>query len=779
MTELSVIGKNTLRIDALDKVTGKAKYVIDVMLPGMLYGKMLRSPHPHARIINIDTSRAARLAGVKAVITGRDISPERLGFIRDRTVLAIDRVRFIGEPVAAVAAVTRELAEEAAGLIRVDYEPLPAVFDPEEAMKPNPAAVIHPELLKYALHPLPFPPYRFEPDRPNILIHRHVEHGDVEQGFKESDLVLEDRFSAAPMQHCLMEPHNCVAQMGADGILTVWTTTYWAHWFKAEVSRVMGLPPSRVRVISLYIGGNFGGRTTPHLGLTAALLALKTQQPVKMAFTREEVFIDSASREPMVLYIKDGVKKDGTLVAREMKAIINAGAYSSLIVQIARSSVFATVGVYRMPHFKFDAYAVATNEPPYGPFIGFGGSHIVWAVENHMDMLAEKLEMDPLEMRRRNLLKEADEDVCGQINHSTGARECLDKMAGWIEWGTTPPLPSGSWKVGKGVAQGCRQTIAGTTSVAAVKVHEDGAIEVRHSAHEVGQGCNTTMAQIAAEEFGATVDMVKVVFTDTAITPFEFGTVSMRSTFNTGNAVQLACQDAKRQLFALASAKLGVPAEGLDIRDNRIYVKGVPERGLRVPELFTPLGYLVKGGELVGNGVFTCPISSEDINTGQGKRVVAYLSHGANAAEVAVNTETGEVKLLRLGGCYDMGRPINPKACEAMIQMGLAIGTGTALTEEMVVREGRIVNPNFMDYKAPMAMDMPSTDRVAYQFAPAPHREGPYGAKGFAENTPVPVAPAIGNAVYHAIGVRIKDLPITKEKILAALAAKAGRASAP
>ncbi|MDP2744021.1 MAG: molybdopterin-dependent oxidoreductase, partial [Dehalococcoidia bacterium] len=300
MVELSVIGKNTPRIDAPDKVTGKAKYVIDVMLPGMLYGKMLRSPHPHARIINIDTSRAAGLAGVKAVITGRDISPERLGFIRDRTVLAIDRVRFTGEPVAAVAAVTRELAEEAAVLIEVEYEPLPAVFDPEEAMKPNPAAIVHPELLKYALHPLPFPPYRFEPDRPNILIHRHVEHGDVEQGFKESDLVLEDRFSAAPMQHCLMEPHNCVAQMGTDGILTVWTTTYWAHWFKAEVSRVMGLPPSRVRVISLYIGGNFGGRTTPHLGLTAALLALKTQRPVKMVFTREEVFIDSASREPMV-----------------------------------------------------------------------------------------------------------------------------------------------------------------------------------------------------------------------------------------------------------------------------------------------------------------------------------------------------------------------------------------------------------------------------------------------------------------------------------------------
>lgn len=765
MSEFSVIGTNVQRVDALEKVTGKAKYSLDLELPGMLYGKVLRSPYPHAKIVRIDTSRAEKTAGVRAVLTGKDAPEERVGWIRDRYILARDTVRFAGEAVAAVAADSIEAAEEALDLIRVDFEELPAVFDAEEAMKPRADVVVHPELLKYTRTPLPYPLYRFEPECPNVYVHRPIRKGDAERGFEQSGLILENRFFTPMVQHCCLEPHNSLAVPEMNGGLTVYDSTHVMYPHKADLCRLFHLPASKVRVVSLYIGGCFGGKAGMIVPAIASLLGLKTRRPVKLVLSRDEVFLDGTSRESMVIYIKDGVKKDGTLLSREMRLILNAGAYSGTTTLVAKNAAFGAVGSYRVPNFKLDSYAVATNTPPTGAFRGFGSAEVLWAVESQMDMIAEELGIDPLEIRRRNILKEGEEDVCGMETHSIGVKECLEKVAEWIEWEKKPLKSEGLWKRGKGIAIGNKYTMPATRSVVNVKVHPDAAVEVRLSTHEVGQGSNTAFAQIAAEEFKTSVDKVRVVFTDTAITPFDAGTVSSRSTFHNGNALRLACQDVKRQIFEMASERLKVPPEDLSLLDGTVYVTG-GDKTMKVADLFSPVGFLLKGGELFGSGTYTGPLESEDPDTGQGKRTVTYYAHGANAVEVMVNVETGETRVARIGASFDMGQPINPKLCEGQMEGGIGMGIGGALYEDMVLSDGELVNPDFMDYKCPSSLDVPACGDVKSMIAAVPHREGPYGAKGFSEGGLVAVAPAIANAIFDATGARIRDLPITKEKVL-------------
>ena len=405
MSEFSVIGKSVPRVDALEKVTGKAKYSVDLTLPGMLYGKVLRSPYSHARIVRIDTSGAEKLAKVKGIVTGKDAPEERVGWIRDRHILARETVRFIGEAVAAVAADSIEAAEEALELIKIDYEELPAVFDAEEAMKPRAPVVVHPDLFQYTRTPLPYPLYRFEPDRPNVYVHRPIRKGDTERGFEQSDLIFENRFSAPMMQHSCLELHNALAVPEPDGGLTVYDSTHVMHAHKADLCRLFRLPPSKVRVVSLYIGGCFGGKAGMIVPAITSLLALKTRRPVKLVLNRDEVFLDGTSRESMTIYIKDGVRKDGTLLAREIRMILNAGAYSGTTTLVAKNATFGAVGTYRVPNFKLDSYAVATNVPATGAFRGFGSTEVLWAIESQMDMIAEELEIDPLEIRRKNILE--------------------------------------------------------------------------------------------------------------------------------------------------------------------------------------------------------------------------------------------------------------------------------------------------------------------------------------------------------------------------------------
>ncbi|MFC1968737.1 xanthine dehydrogenase family protein molybdopterin-binding subunit, partial [Chloroflexota bacterium] len=411
-------------------------------------------------------------------------------------------------------------------------------------------------------------------------------------------------------------------------------------------------------------------------------------------------------------------------------------------------------------------------EPPTGAFRGFGTVPLFWAIESQMDMIAERLGIDPVEIRRRNLLKEGDEMATGMITYNIGAEDCLDKVAKWIGWGEKPLEEAGEWERAKGIALGSKFTSAGSTSVVIVKVHADATIEVRHSASEVGQGCDTVLAQIAAEEFSTSVDKVKIVRGDSAITPWDFGSVSSRVTFYTGNAVRLACQDAKRQIVEIASQRLKPPRppESLEVKDGKIYIRGVSAAVLKIGELFTmPTGWVTRGGELLGRGVYSFPPTIEDPETGQAEWPTAYYAHGACAVEIAINVKTGEVKVLRMAQCWDMAQPVNPKLCEAQMEGGTGMGIGRSLYEELRIKNGVTLNPDFTDYKMPSIMEVPVDQLGSLIATPQPHKEGPFGAKGFSEGGVVAVGPAIGNAIYNVMRVRLKDLPITRDKVLAAL----------
>ena len=784
MTKLSVVGKSECRIDSLEKVTGTASYFSDIRLPGMLHIKALRSPYPHAEILNIDTSEAEKAPGVKCIVTNKDTPQKRWGraWIQDRTILARDKVRHVGESVAAVAAETIEAAEYAVALIKVNYKKLPALLDIEEAMSKTPITIVHPELTEYTKT---VSANRLVPDRPNAFTHIKIRKGDVEKGFQEADLVLENRFTTTPIQHAPLETHGVVVRPELDGGLTFWAGRQSIWELKSIAAEVFDIKSSKIRIIQQYLGGGFGGKLRS-IELIPALLALKTRRSVKWAFTREEEFLEGAHRLAMNIYIKDGIKEDGTLMARQIQANIGMGAYGEATGTIIRNCFFGAVGDYRIPNFNWDAFGVYTNEPPGGSFRGLGSTQIIWAVESHMDMLAEKLKIDPVEIRRKNILREGEPNIQGEIVHSIGTEECLNRMNEFIQLNKKSPA-EGTWKRGKGIAIGNKYSLAPTTSVARIKVTEEGDITIYHSADELGQGVNTVMAQVAAEEFGIPFDDVKVLFSDTSYCPYiAGGSTSSRITYNLGNAVRLACREAKRGLFTRSAEMLGASPDELDIKNKTIFVKDNPEKNIRLSELFFSkstgaYGGVTAGRELLTEATYIQDFVPEDPDTGQidpeqaaqGKRLCAFYSHTAKAVEIAVDEETGQVKVIRIGSATDLGKAINPKLCEQQAEGGVGMGIGSALFEEMIMKNGNVANPNFIDYRLPATTSMPLMENVKSLFVEsAPHKDGPFGAKGFAEGAMIGTEPAIANAVYNAIGIRIKDLPITPEKVLKALKEK-------
>ncbi|MFC1945213.1 xanthine dehydrogenase family protein molybdopterin-binding subunit [Chloroflexota bacterium] len=770
MTELSVVGKSVTRLDAFDKVTGAAKYTSDFMVgvPGVLEGRLLTSPYPHARILSIDTSEAQKLPDVKFVLTAKDAPANLQGTnIKDQPLLARDVVRFIGEPVAVVAAETVEAAEKAISLIKVDYEELPAIFDPEDAMRDDAPVIIHPDFEQYervgigkgstlgSVSGLGIP---------NVCAHYKVRKGDVERGFQEADLIVENRFTTSRLSHAQMEPDHCIAQKGSDGTLTVWSSQKVIFRTKSMLCGLFNLPPSKVRVINLHVGGSFGRR--PIIEQFCALLALKTYRPVRMTLSREQVFAITHTGPANITYIKDGVKKDGTLVARELKLIINVGAYSIYAPHGALSFPNGAVGTYRIPNFKLDSYGVYTNELTMMTLRGVGAPQLHAATETQMDIIAHKLGIDPVELIKRNILNEGEKNVIGETTHSIGVRECLEKAAEFIEWGKPSEQGTGPWRKGKGVAVCNKFGMGGTVDCVHIQIHEDGTIELRHGSDEIGQGANTVLAQIAAEEFGIPMDRMRVVCGDTANVPFSAsGASASKTTFYSGNATRLACQDAKQQIFALAAPLLKALPHELETTDGKVFVKNMPERFVRIPALFWP-GPLYKGGEIVGKGVYSHKMTPMDPETGQIEKMMAFYLYGANAVEVAVNIRTGEVRVLKVGSAWDMGQLVNPKLCEGQIEGGLSWGIGMALGEGLKVDKGRVLNPNFRDYKIPRAAQMPDRENMKSFFVMALHNEGPYGAKGVGEGTNTAAAPAINNAIFNAIGVRLYELPLTPEKIL-------------
>lgn len=544
------------------------------------------------------------------------------------------------------------------------------------------------------------------------------------------------------------------------------------------ICRAFGLPPSKIRVRTGYLGGMFGIVGRPER--FAVLIALETGKPVKMVYAREECFIDGLNRLPKIIYLKDGLKEDGTILAREMKVIVNCGAYTDHGPLTIRNGSFHA-SQYRLPNYRWDAYGVYTNEPCVGPLRGFGSAEALWATEQQMDIDAEKLGMNPLEFRLKNTVDEGEVDVRGQKVHSIGAKECLEKAAKWIELDKPNRPPEGPVRFGKGIALGNKYSMADTVSTAMVKVHMDGTIEVFHGGDDCGQGLNTVITQITAEEFNAPLEKIRIVWGDSARVPYDFGTASSRSTLYIGNAVRLACQDAKRQMFQIAAPLLGADPGNLETMDSTVFVKDLPERKLNIADLYLPAREeargavkmatcLEEGGEILGKATFWGRPSAEDPETGQGERVTMSYDYGVQGVEVAVDIETGLVKVLRLCSAFDTGKTINPKMCEAQLEGGAVMGIGSALYEGFIFSDkGKLLNPNFHDYRICSTMQVPSGEKMKSMTVEIPHREGPFGAKGMGENAMCPTAPAIANAIYNATGARLTRLPMTPERILKAI----------
>jgi len=776
--EYQYIGKSIDNVNAMAKATGRAKYCSDMQLARMLYAKVKRSPYPHARIVSIDTSKAERLPGVKAVIIGDEKTcPARFGAgVADEYVLARDKVLYVGDPVAAVAAENEQIAQDAVDLIEVEYEELPAVFDGEEAFKQNPPVVLHEDLKRY--NTLRSVPPRLDENRPNVFNYFRIRRGDVENGFKKADFVFENRFETAMIHHVQMEPHCGVAMVDDSGRLVVWGTSSKPYGMHRDISESRNLSPSAVRVIiPTHVGGAFGGRE-PKAEQIAASLALAQKgypkRPVRMWFTREEHLSTTTTRAHYIVDIKTGVRKDGTIVANKMRLLLVGGAYAGTGYLTARNAAFGPAANYKTDHFSLDAYGVYTNQRMAGAYRGFGNAESLWGMESQMDIIAEALNMDQLEFRLKNCMEEGVLNAFGEKMHSVGAKDCLHAAAKLIEWGKKTQGPAPHLKRGKGIALGNKYSITPTASAAIIKVHPDGMVELRTSTVEIGQGSSTIFSQMIAEEFKIPVSKVRVLNPDTDITPFDLGTASSRSTFNMGNAIIKACADAKRQLFELAAKELEANPDDLETADSKVFVKGSIDRSIHIKDLFIPMvigGYTLKeGAEIIGKATYYLPGVIPDPETGASERPASFYMFVAQAAEVEVDVQTGKIRVVKIVTANDCGKAINPMTVEGQQEGGvLSMGIGSTLLEEVITDNGVMLNPQFADYKIPTTLDCPTLDNYKGAIIETAHRDGPWGAKGVGEGTMVCSAPAIANAIYDAIGIRFHDIPITPEKVLRAL----------
>jgi len=766
---LESIGQSPVRLDAREKVTGRTLYAVDLKMAGMLYAKVLRSPHPHARILHIDATKARSLPGVVAVVTGKDFPGSLGATVQDQSFLAGDKVRFVGDAVAAVAAVDLDTAEEALSLIHVEYELLPALFDPVEAMKSR-EVLIHENLSQYAVAPGIFPV-----PGTNICNHFKLRKGDPERGFKESDLVLEDTYRSHMVQHAHLETHAAIAQVDSSGKILIWSNTQTPYFNRKALAKSLNLPLNQVRVMVTTLGGGFGGKSYLKAEPICVALALKSKgRPVKLVFTREEEFGVAPVRHPTIIRCKTGMKKDGTWLAQETELIFDTGAYADIGPRVCRNAGFSAAGPYQVPNVRIDSYCVYTNHPIGGAFRGFGIPQVSWAIESHLDVMAEKLGLDPVEVRLKNAVEEGSLSVTGQVLHSVGLKETLRQAAEKIGWRKA----SGPYR-GKGIACMHKSTVTPSSSAAFVKLNEDASVTLLCSAVEMGQGSSTILAQIASEELGIPVEKISVVRPDTDVTPYDMASVSSRSTFFVGNAVRRAAADAREQLLQIAAEILEANPQDLVIEGGKVMVRGVPEKAIPIAEL--PLGEAFyvgakgrgRGRPVLGRGSFTVEDATPlDRETGQGKNPSAFWMYATQAAEVEVDPRSGRVKVLRISSAHDVGKSIHPVAIEGQIQGALVMGVGTALFEEMELEKGRVKNPSFAEYKLPSALDAPEMIPIIVEEL---HAQGPYGAKGLGEPALAPTAAAIANAIYAAVGVRVKDLPITPEKILEGLRKKENR----
>jgi carbon-monoxide dehydrogenase large subunit len=754
MKEFNILGKDRLILDGKEKVTGEAKYCADISLPNMLYGGFVRSKYPHARIVNINKEKAERLYGVKAIITGDDISEKRFGFaIRDQSLLAYKKVRFVGEPVVAVAAIDKDILREALELIEIEYEELPPVFDPEEAIKDD-SPLVHEELLNYELDIPQWNPKRYG----NVCFEISHQIGDVEEGFKKADLVFEDRFSTHMVHPSYMEPKAVIASFDISGRVTVYASTLGPFQDQLFISKVFGLPFSKIRVIAPKVGGSFGGKMIAPLVLPGVLLAKITSKPVKIVLRREEEFIGGAPRHPVISEYRTGVTKDGRIVARDIKLIYDTGAYADWGPGITSHGFTFASGPYNIPNLRIDALCVYTNKVFTGSMSGWGNPQVAFAYESQMDIIAEKLGMDPLELRFKNLIKKGDRLITGQEITTDGLRECIERVKRESNWDDKKGLKVKN----KGIGIGCMVYSSGyLSSSAIIKLNEDGGVTLLTGVTDVGGGSPTGLAMIVSEELGIDMEDIAIVTSDTDTTPYDYGTIGSRVTFTIGNAVKKAAIDVKSKLLNMAGELLEANVDDLEINNKRVYVKGMPERGLYIAEL-AAMSIYIKGGPIIGTGSFypdVKPVMIEGFPFFSNPSLV----YAAHVAEVEVDRETGKVKVINFIAAHDVGFAINPVNVKKQIEGMINKGIGYALSEEMIIEQGRIKNPSFWGYKLIKAPDMPEVKPIIVE---AYEDKGPYGAKGVGEPGLVAVAPAIANAIYDATGLSIKNLPITPKKIL-------------
>lgn len=742
-----VVGTSVARIDTLEKVLGSGKFAADLHLPGLLHGKLRLSEHAHARVLAVETSEAERLPGVRAVLTAWNTPEYRFGSdFEDQTLFARHKVLHRGAVLAAVAAVDPAIAEEAVQRIRVTYEPLPVVMDVMQAITPE-APIVHEELATY-------PGVNPAHVHGNICAQSVVAWGDIEAGFRQADHVFEHTFTTSTVHQSYLEPMATVAQYEPGGKLTIWTSAQGTYVVRARVASLLGLPMHKVRVIVPHVGGGFGGKLQTVLEPYCALLTQRTGHPVKMVLSRAEEFFLGKPRSAGVLYLKTGVTRDGLLVARQARMYFDTG----FACHPRSSEIAPTVvrGPYRIPHVRFEAYSVYTNKMGCGSFRGPGGMQAHFAGESQIDMICRELGFDPVEFRRRNGVQDGDTSGAGVRLRHVGLHATLERVAEAMR--VPKPLPSRPGRrVGRGLACGEWRLGGGRGSGAWVKLNEDGTVHLIAGMSEIGSGSNTALVQIAAEVLGVTADAVTLVSGDTETTPFDMLTAASRVTVSVGNAVQRAAADARAQLVQVAADRLEANPADLVCRDGRIFVEGSPERGF-------PLGELVRyaqtrgSGPILGRGAFSSRVPQ------------SLHPFSTQIAEVEVDEETGEVILTRIIAAHDVGCAINPQNVAGQIQGGVTQAIGHTLMEEVKYSPtGDPLTVGFLDYKIPSSLDCPHIEPLIVEEA---DDEGPFGARGVGEPPILAMAPAIANAIYDAVGVRITSLPITAEKIRQALRAQ-------
>ena len=754
---LGVVGQSVRRLDVLEKVTGRARYVTDLELPGMLHAKLLRSPYPHARIARVDTRPARALRGVHAAVTSADLGwcdPYFGPAFRDRPILAIDVARYEGEPVAAVVAEDESAAAQALDLIEVEYEELPAVTTLEEALAPGAPLVHTSEPL--AGHFADLSTLKPEPGT-NICHRFHFERGRGAAAFAEADLVLDDTYSFPRVQHYAMEPHAAVAAWDEQDGLTVWASTQNPYSVRVELARMFRLPLGRIRIIVPLLGGGFGSKTYAKIEPIAGALARIARRPVRLALSAEEAF-RTVRRCDARARVRLGLRRDGLLLAAECRADFDVGAYADIGPRIIQKGTYTATGPYRVPHVLLHSKAVYTNTTPGGAFRGFGVPQIAWAVESLLDDAARRLDRDPVELRRQNLLAHGEEFAAGDTPIDGKFEESLNRAALAIRW-----TQASAADRGRGVAMMMKASIGPTVSEAVVRLHADASVTVLASTVEMGQGTRTVMAQIAAEVLAVPLDRVSVATPDTAITPYDQTTSSSRSTTMMGRAVQEAAEDVREQLLRVAAGRLGVAAGQLRVEDGA--VMGGRER-LPYPQLLEER-FGMRGGELIGRGIVAPGKSAAPLGGS-----TPFWEMAVGAAEISVDEETGAITVEEYVSVADVGRCINPQQCEGQDEGAVMQGLGHTLLEEMVYERGQLLNGNLVDYRVPRAEDLPG--RLRCQFVENADGAGPFGAKGAGEGSLVPVSPAVSNALARLTGVRLRELPLTPERVWRALRSRSG-----